>query len=292
MCLILKLALYINIIDLWKFHDNTVAGTLLKRCDGQTERRTGPLIELVSAKMTQVTTTNSHCVNNVACFFLYFKLWRSLVAESVSWLALCVQGTWLSSCERSWTQCSPGASQIYHIWVVSCYNSPHLCTEYPCFNSQRKSRKPLQWRHNGPDSVSNHQPHHWLLNRLFRRRSKKTFKLRVTGLCAGNSAETGEFPAQMASNEESVSIWWRHHDTYFHSNAWHLGLLSHTFWQSWTDLIINLDVQPEACFLAVFLNSHFSSVGGLSLLTVKTKMRPKCIYAIAMLSLLTPSSKS
>ena len=30
----------------------------------------------------------------------------------------------------------------------------------------------LRWRHNGRDSVSNHQPHHCLLNRLFRRRSK------------------------------------------------------------------------------------------------------------------------
>ena len=45
----------------------------------------------------------------------------------------------------------------------------------------------LRWRHNGRDSVSNHQPHDCLLNRLFRRRSKKTSKLRVTGLCAGNS---------------------------------------------------------------------------------------------------------
>ena len=45
----------------------------------------------------------------------------------------------------------------------------------------------LQWRHNGRDSVSNHQPHDCLLNRLFRRRSKKTSKHRVTGLCAGNS---------------------------------------------------------------------------------------------------------
>ena len=50
-----------------------------------------------------------------------------------------------------------------------------------------------------------------LLNRLFRRRSKKTSKLRVTGLCAGNLPVTGEFPAQMASNAENVSIWWRHH---------------------------------------------------------------------------------
>ena len=45
----------------------------------------------------------------------------------------------------------------------------------------------LRWRRNGRDSVSNHQPHSCLLNRLFRRRSKKTSKLRVTGLCVGNS---------------------------------------------------------------------------------------------------------
>ena len=70
----------------------------------------------------------------------------------------------------------------------------------------------LRWRHNGCDSVSNYQPHHCLLNRLFRRRSKKTSKHRVTGLCAGNSPGTGEFSAQMASNAENVSIWWRHHD--------------------------------------------------------------------------------
>ena len=35
----------------------------------------------------------------------------------------------------------------------------------------------LQWRHNGLDGVSNHQPRHCLLNRLFGRRSKKTSKL-------------------------------------------------------------------------------------------------------------------
>ena len=69
----------------------------------------------------------------------------------------------------------------------------------------------LWWRHNEHDSVSNHQPHDCLLNRLFTRRSKKTSKLRVTGLCAGNSPETGEFPAQRASNAENGSIWWRHH---------------------------------------------------------------------------------
>ena len=69
----------------------------------------------------------------------------------------------------------------------------------------------LHWRHNGRDGVSNNHPHHCLLKRLFRRRSKKTSKLRVTGLCEGNSPVTGDFPAQMASNAENVSIWWRHH---------------------------------------------------------------------------------
>ena len=43
------------------------------------------------------------------------------------------------------------------------------------------------------------------------RRSKKSSKPRVTGLCVGNSPGTGEFPAQMASNAETVFIWWRHH---------------------------------------------------------------------------------
>ena len=70
---------------------------------------------------------------------------------------------------------------------------------------------PLQWCHNGHDGISNHQPHHCLHKRLFGRRSKKTSKLCVTGLCVGNSAVTGGFPAQMASNEENVSIWWCHH---------------------------------------------------------------------------------
>ena len=70
--------------------------------------------------------------------------------------------------------------------------------------------KPLQWRHNGRGGVSNHQPHNCLLSRLFGRRSMKTSKFRVTGLYAGNSPVTGEFPAQMASNAEKVSIWWRH----------------------------------------------------------------------------------
>ena len=68
----------------------------------------------------------------------------------------------------------------------------------------------LQWRHNEHGCVSNHQQLHCLLNCWFRRRSKKTSKLHVTDFCAGNSPGTGEFPAQMASNAENVSICWGH----------------------------------------------------------------------------------
>ena len=51
-------------------------------------------------------------------------------------------------------------------------------TEY----SGPSTRSTLLWRHNDHDEISIHQPHGCLLNRLFRRRSKETLKLRVTGL--------------------------------------------------------------------------------------------------------------
>ena len=56
-----------------------------------------------------------------------------------------------------------------------------------CLGPAIKAVFSLRWRHNEHDGVSNHQHHGCLLNRLFRRRSKKTTKLRVTGLCVGNS---------------------------------------------------------------------------------------------------------
>ena len=83
-----------------------------------------------------------------------------------------------------------------------------------CFIKGISTLVTLQWRHNGHGSVPNHQPHHCILNCLFRCRSKKTSKICVTGLCVGNSPLIGEFPTQMASNAEDVSIWWCHHEGY------------------------------------------------------------------------------
>ena len=79
--------------------------------------------------------------------------------------------------------------------------------EIPCSDW----RNALQWRKCGRDGVWNHRRLDCLLNRLFWRKSKKTSKFRVTGLCGGNPPVTGGFPSQRASNAENVSIWWRHH---------------------------------------------------------------------------------
>ena len=65
---------------------------------------------------------------------------------------------------------------------------------------------PLQGHHNEPNAVTDDRRLDSLLNRLFRCTSNKASKLRVAGLCEGNSAANGEFPAQKASNAENVSI--------------------------------------------------------------------------------------
>ena len=62
-------------------------------------------------------------------------------------------------------------------------------------------------------------------------RSKKTSKLRVTGLCEENSPVTGEIPAQRASNAENVSIWWRHHEHIIWLLAEFVGIGKQVMWQ-------------------------------------------------------------
>ena len=83
---------------------------------------------------------------------------------------------------------------------------PHVaCTRL------RTSSCSLQLRHNERGGVSNHRRLLCLLNRLYRRRSNKTSKLRFTCFNEGTSPVTCEFPAQMASKVENVSICWRYH---------------------------------------------------------------------------------
>ena len=78
----------------------------------------------------------------------------------------------------------------------------------------RKLVSSLQWRHNGGDGVSHHHPYECLLNRSFRRRSKKTAKLRVTGLCVVNSPgpvnspHKGPVTRKMFPFNDVIMWWW------------------------------------------------------------------------------------
>ena len=60
--------------------------------------------------------------------------------------------------------------------------------------------------------VSKHWQLDCLLNRLSGLRPKKTSKPALLALCEGNPPVTGGFPPQKASNTESVSMVWRHHE--------------------------------------------------------------------------------
>ena len=69
----------------------------------------------------------------------------------------------------------------------------------------------LQWRHYERDGASSHQPHHCLLRRLFGRKSKKTSKLRVTGLCAGIHRWLVKSPRRESVTRKMFPFaWWRH----------------------------------------------------------------------------------
>ena len=100
-----------------------------------------------------------------------------------------------------------------HQLIYACVCEFYICVRrmrYVTYFLIRFISFSLRRRHNAHNAVSNHQPHDCLLNHLFRRRSKNTSKIRVTGLCAGISPVTGEFAAQRTNNAENVSIWWCH----------------------------------------------------------------------------------
>ena len=96
---------------------------------------------------------------------------------------------------------------IYNVWIRALpYSLESICLESWELNRDLNmvphvrhgvwNHGPLEWCQNERDGIWNHRRLECLLRRLFRRRSKKTFTLRVTGLCEGKSA-----------------IWWRHHAT-------------------------------------------------------------------------------
>ena len=77
-------------------------------------------------------------------------------------------------------------------WTILLYNFLWDLITQPCHNLRRPWSQGLWWIifHHYSDIMRLD----CLLNRLFRRRSKKAWKLRVTGLCEGNPPVTGGFP--------------------------------------------------------------------------------------------------
>ena len=69
----------------------------------------------------------------------------------------------------------------------------------------------LQERHNERDSVSNHQPHDCLLNRLFKAQIKENIEAPRHWPLWEEFTGDRWIPRTKASSAENASIWWRHH---------------------------------------------------------------------------------
>ena len=121
---------------------------------------------------------------------LYYVIWRDMIRydmiNKIAFLFASKFYSMLSGCQVPVLNESNVKYDQDHSTSVS-HHVPDTVTPECMFMGS------LQWHHSGRDSVSNHQPHDCLLNRWFRRRWKRTSKLRVTGLCAGNSPGSGEF---------------------------------------------------------------------------------------------------
>ena len=105
----------------------------------------------------------------------------------------------------------PDVTHMYHgagfVWYLLVHSHPHHHQIRLWFDfSYLLNTMTLQGRHNGHDGVSNHQPYHCLLNRLFMRRSKKTSKLRVTGLCEVNSSHKGPVTRKMFPFDDVIMM--------------------------------------------------------------------------------------
>ena len=162
------------------------------------------MLSLTADHQHNLVTMHRPNINQINHFHIYRFAWGTWEHVSFHWQqdkcqlwANCFGGAFWTEYPASLTHFVPhsgGHSDMTHPWKHTKQKENKTNKKlglapgelyYTCLNTT--SHAALEWRHNGLDSVSNHQPHNYLLNRLFRRRSKKTSKLRVTGLSEGNS---------------------------------------------------------------------------------------------------------
>ena len=72
----------------------------------------------------------------------------------------------------------------------------------------------LQWRHNVHDGVSNHQPHHCLLNRFSSADQRKHQSSASLAFVWGLHRWPVNSPCEWPVTRKNISIWWRHHVIY------------------------------------------------------------------------------
>ena len=133
-----------------------------------------------SASQISERSDNSHLISSSLCMV------RRKELSSIWYKSHVISKTkpYFKKSNSQLTDACVDSSVIYRTLITGLtrYGSCWLCFFYSVIGSIAKQVKTLRWRHNGHGSVSNHQPQDCLLNHLFRRRSTKTSKLRVTGL--------------------------------------------------------------------------------------------------------------
>ena len=134
----------------------------------------------------------------ICCAYLHQKIESSLHCSK--WLGVCLSP-------------SHYPNPFYLTLSIGCWLYVPWCLRktFWCWGRKIRSTRSvisLLWRHNGCEGVSNHQPSSRMFTQPFIQAQikKKTSKFRVTGLSAGNSHVTGEFPTQMANNAEMFPL--------------------------------------------------------------------------------------
>ena len=96
--------------------------------------------------------------------------------------------------KRWWPRCQCLKGRITYLayWFRSCLTITTVTSQW------------ARWRLKSPASPLFTQP-------FIQAQIKENIKALRHWLCAEKTPETGEFPAQLASNAENVSIWGRHH---------------------------------------------------------------------------------
>ena len=129
--------------------------------------------------------------------------------------------TLAASSHTKLTSWSPSPQYLVGIMITPWAMIPNV--DHIAFFHQGCLHKPLQWRHNERDGVSNHQPHHCLLKSLFRCKSKNIKAPRhwpFTGL--------HRWPVNSPHKLSLTRIffnWWRHHAgcIYLHYTGYFTG---------------------------------------------------------------------